>query len=50
MELKTIIEKSDNIVFFGGAGVSTQSGIPDFRSTSGLYNQQYRYPPEEILS
>ncbi|MEG0356907.1 MAG: NAD-dependent protein deacylase [Christensenellaceae bacterium] len=50
MELKTIIEKSDNIVFFGGAGVSTQSGIPDFRSTGGLYNQQYRYPPEEILS
>ena len=41
---------SDNIVFFGGAGVSTESGIPDFRSVDGLYNQQYKYPPETILS
>ena len=48
--LKEIIDGSDNIVFFGGAGVSTESGIPDFRSTDGLYNQQYAYPPEEILS
>ncbi len=43
-------EKSDNIVFFGGAGVSTESGIPDFRSVDGLYNQEYDYPPETILS
>lgn len=50
MELKTIIEKYDNIVFFGGAGVSTESGIPDFRSVDGLYHQQYDYPPETILS
>lgn len=49
-ELKEIIEGSDNIVFFGGAGVSTESGIPDFRSVDGLYNQQYDYPPETILS
>lgn len=49
-ELKEIIESSDNIVFFGGAGVSTESGIPDFRSVDGLYNQQYDYPPETILS
>lgn len=49
-ELKEIIEKYDNIVFFGGAGVSTESGIPDFRSVDGLYNQQYDYPPETILS
>ncbi len=49
-ELKEIIEKSNNIVFFGGAGVSTESGIPDFRSKDGLYNQKYKYPPEEILS
>lgn len=49
-KLKEIIEKSDNIVFFGGAGVSTESGIPDFRSTDGLYHQQYDYPPETILS
>ena len=48
--LKDWIEHSDNIVFFGGAGVSTESGIPDFRSTGGLYNQQYDYPPETILS
>lgn len=45
-----LIELSDNIVFFGGAGVSTESGIPDFRSADGLYNQQYDYPPETILS
>lgn len=49
-ELKKIIESSNNIVFFGGAGVSTESGIPDFRSKDGLYNQIYKYPPEEILS
>lgn len=49
-ELKNVIEKYDNIVFFGGAGVSTESGIPDFRSVDGLYNQQYDYPPETILS
>lgn len=48
--LKEIIKKSDNIVFFGGAGVSTESGIPDFRSVDGLYNQKYDYPPETILS
>ena len=49
-ELKKIIDNSNNIVFFGGAGVSTESGIPDFRSKDGLYNQKYDYPPEEILS
>lgn len=49
-ELKEIIQKYDNIVFFGGAGVSTESGIPDFRSVDGLYHQQYAYPPETILS
>ncbi len=48
--LGDLIRGSDNIVFFGGAGVSTESGIPDFRSTDGLYNQQYAYPPETILS
>ena len=48
--LKTWITESDNIVFFGGAGVSTESGIPDFRSVDGLYNQQWKYPPETILS
>lgn len=48
--LKEIIDTYDNIVFFGGAGVSTESGIPDFRSVDGLYNQQYDYPPETILS
>lgn len=45
-----MIQKSDNIVFFGGAGVSTESGLPDFRSVDGLYHQQYDYPPEVILS
>lgn len=49
-ELKNIVEKYENIVFFGGAGVSTESGIPDFRSVDGLYHQQYDYPPETILS
>ena len=48
--LRSIIGSSGNIVFFGGAGVSTESGIPDFRSTDGLYNQQYAHPPETILS
>jgi len=50
MELQRIIDESQRIVFFGGAGVSTESGIPDFRSVDGLYNQRYDYPPEEILS
>ena len=49
-QFKEIIENNNNIVFFGGAGVSTESGIPDFRSKDGLYNQKYKYPPEEILS
>lgn len=49
-ELKSIIQSHSNIVFFGGAGVSTESGIPDFRSVDGLYHQQYDYPPETILS
>ena len=49
-KLKEWIDGSDNIVFFGGAGVSTESGIPDFRSQDGLYNQEYAYPPETILS
>ncbi len=48
--LREWIQQSDNIVFFGGAGVSTESGIPDFRSVDGLYHQHYRYPPETILS
>ena len=48
--LKDWIDSSDNVVFFGGAGVSTGSGIPDFRSVDGLYNQQWKYPPETILS
>ncbi|MGL5436779.1 MAG: NAD-dependent protein deacylase [Lachnospiraceae bacterium] len=49
-QLKQWIENSDNIVFLGGAGVSTESGIPDFRSVDGLYNQDYDYPPETIIS
>ncbi|HIR12420.1 MAG TPA: NAD-dependent protein deacylase [Candidatus Choladousia intestinavium] len=49
-KLQEIISESSNIVFFGGAGVSTESGIPDFRSVDGLYNQKYDYPPETILS
>lgn len=48
--LQNWIDESDNIVFFGGAGVSTESGIPDFRSVDGLYSQKYDYPPETILS
>ena len=48
--LRKWVEESNNIVFFGGAGVSTESGIPDFRSVDGLYNQKYDYPPETILS
>ena len=49
-EIAEIIKDSDNIVFFGGAGLSTESGIPDFRSVDGLYNQKYKYPPETIIS
>lgn len=49
-QLKEIIDNSNNIVFFGGAGVSTESGVPDFRSVDGLYNQKYDFPPETILS
>ncbi|MBR3469719.1 MAG: NAD-dependent protein deacylase [Lachnospiraceae bacterium] len=49
-EFQKIIDTHENIVFFGGAGVSTESGIPDFRSVDGLYHQQYDYPPETILS
>ena len=49
-KLQELVDKYDNIVFFGGAGVSTESGIPDFRSQDGLYHQKYDYPPETILS
>ena len=49
-KLKELLDGSDNIVFFGGAGVSTESGIPDFRSVDGLYHQKFRYPPETMLS
>ena len=49
-EIAEVIKNSDNIVFFGGAGLSTESGIPDFRSVDGLYNQKYKYPPETIIS
>ena len=49
-QLQEIIDQHDNLVFFGGAGVSTESGIPDFRSQDGLYHQKYDYPPETILS
>ena len=49
-QLRTWVKESNDIVFFGGAGVSTESGIPDFRSVDGLYHQQYDYPPETILS
>ncbi len=49
-QLQKMIDESSNIVFFGGAGVSTESGIPDFRSQDGLYNQKYKYPPERIVS
>ena len=48
--LQQMVDESSRIVFFGGAGVSTESGIPDFRSVDGLYNQKYDYPPETILS
>lgn len=50
LKFRQMVEESDNIVFFGGAGVSTESGIPDFRSVDGLYNQKYKFPPEKILS
>ena len=50
MELQEMIDRAGRIVFFGGAGVSTESGIPDFRSADGLYSQKYKYPPEEIVS
>ncbi|MBQ9300344.1 MAG: NAD-dependent protein deacylase [Clostridia bacterium] len=50
MNLQQMIDESSSIVFFGGAGVSTESGIPDFRSVDGLYNQRYQWPPEQILS
>lgn len=49
-QLQKMVQESDNVVFFGGAGVSTESGIPDFRSVDGLYNQKWKYPPETILS
>ena len=49
-QLRDWIAQTDNLVFFGGAGVSTESGIPDFRSVDGLYHQTYAYPPETILS
>ena len=49
-KLKEMISKSENIVFFGGAGVSTESGIPDFRSEDGIYNQEWTYPPETIMT
>ena len=48
-KLQKMIDECDNIVFFGGAGVSTESGLKDFRSKDGLYNMKYKYPPEEIL-
>ena len=48
--LKQYVEESSSIVFFGGAGVSTESGIPDFRSVDGLYHQEWKYPPETIIS
>ncbi|MBR7064328.1 MAG: NAD-dependent protein deacylase [Treponema sp.] len=49
-ELQRLVDESQSIVFFGGAGVSTESGIPDFRSVDGLYNQKWKYPPEYIIS
>ena len=49
-KLKKWIGESERIVFFGGAGVSTESGIPDFRSVDGLYNQKFEYPPEQIIT
>lgn len=50
VKLQKMVDESKRIVFFGGAGVSTESGIPDFRSVDGLYHQKYAYPPEQILS
>ena len=50
LQLKKLVDESDNIVFFGGAGVSTESGIKDFRSVDGLYHQKFKYPPETMLS
>lgn len=50
MDLQSVIDEGRRIVFFGGAGVSTESGIPDFRSADGLYNQKYKFPPERIIS
>ena len=49
-KLQKMIDESNNIVFFGGAGVSTESGVKDFRSVDGLYNEKYDYPPEVMLS
>lgn len=49
-ELQRMIDESQRIVFFGGAGVSTESNIPDFRSSDGLYNETYQYPPEQVVS
>ncbi len=49
-KLQEMVDAANRIVFFGGAGVSTESGIPDFRSVDGLYHQKYDYPPETILS
>ncbi len=49
-KLQELLRDSDNVVFFGGAGVSTESGIPDFRSVDGLYHMKYKYPPETIIS
>ena len=50
MDLQSIIDEGRKIVFFGGAGVSTESGIPDFRSQDGLYSLKYKFPPEQIIS
>ena len=49
-QLQKMIDDSQNIVFFGGAGVSTESGIPDFRSADGIYHQSYKYSPEQVVS
>ena len=50
VKLQELIDQHDNIVFFGGAGVSTESGIPDFRSADGIYHQSYKYSPEQVVS
>ena len=50
VKLQELIDQHDNIVFFGGAGVSTESGIPDFRSADGIYHQKYRFSPEQVVS